>query len=121
MRRALPALLILAFAAPAWADGTIATASGRPAPASASLPPPLDEAAPADDSGPAPPRMGPCGPVRATADGKPDQSIHGEVGLGVGTGGYREMDFAACKPIGNDGGAIAVNIEQSQGDWGRRR
>lgn len=44
--------------------------------------------------------------------------IHGEVGFGIGTGGYREAYGSAIYPLGNYGSAaISLNFI----DWGHRR
>ena len=68
------------------------------------------------------PEMGPCGPVRHTADGKVDNSPRGQVEVGVGTGGYRHIAGAMCKPVGDHAAvSIAVSETQYQGRGGRRR
>jgi hypothetical protein len=46
------------------------------------------------------------GPVR-------DNRIHGEVSVGAGTNGYREINAVATAPLGDDGQAtIAIGSEQ---------
>ena len=47
-----------------------------------------------------------------------DRRIHGEISVGVGTGGYREVDAAATAPIGATGEAsVAIDA----GQFGGRR
>ena len=58
----------------------------------------------------------PLDPGRAEPVPKPQ--VHGEVGVAVGTGGYREVFGTAVAPIGNDG-AAAISLDFV--DWGRRR
>lgn len=48
----------------------------------------------------------------------PKPQVHGEVGVAVGTGGYREVFGTAITPIGDDG-AAAISLDFV--DWGRRR
>jgi hypothetical protein len=116
----LTAVLLIAAASSAWADGPIATAAQSPAAQPpAPVPPPLDldqgDAADHPDIVP-----GPCGPTKAKADGSPNSDAHGEVEVGVGTNGYRHLAGTVCKPIG-DSGVVSVSVGESQGDWGRRR
>jgi hypothetical protein len=119
---AMAALALSLMASAAWADGPVATAdagSGAPTPESAA-PAPI-QAPSADDLGPGPEVVpGPCGPREVGKDGKPDRRAHGEVDVGVGTGGYRHVRVSACKPLG-DNAAIAVSVSQTQANWGRRR
>lgn len=115
----LAAVLPLVVAAPAWADGPIATAGNpaqmsAPQPADAAPPLPTDPSLTAGAGQPL--VMGPCGPTKAKADGAPDSSPHGEVEAGVGTHGYRELAGSVCKPIG-DTGAVSVSVGESQGGW----
>lgn len=52
------------------------------------------------------------------ADPPPPPQIHGEIGFGIGTGGYREAFGTAVYPIGENGAAaISFNFV----DWDRRR
>jgi len=44
--------------------------------------------------------------------------LHGEVGVSVGTGGYREIFGTGIYPLGNDGVA-AISLDFV--DWGNRR
>jgi hypothetical protein len=123
VHRVMVVSLALLWAAPAFADGPIATSSPAQAkpPQSAAGAPPLADAS---DSAVDGPRvvMGPCGPTKARPDGSPDHAAHGVVEAGVGTHGYRHVALAACKPIG-DNAAVAVSISQSDygGGGGRRR
>ena len=48
----------------------------------------------------------------------PDGRIHGEIGFGIGTGGYNSIFGTAFVPLGEDGFA-AFSFERS--DFGRRR
>lgn len=48
----------------------------------------------------------------------PDGRIHGEIGFGIGTGGYNSVFGTAIVPLGDDGIA-AFSFERS--DFGRRR
>ncbi len=47
------------------------------------------------------------------ADGPPDRAIHGEVGFGVGTHGYREAYGVATMPLGQHG-SVTVAVDDSQ-------
>ncbi|MBS0412503.1 MAG: hypothetical protein JSR86_21490 [Proteobacteria bacterium] len=107
----------LLLGASALAQEAIPTAGGANPDAA-----PKPAAPPADlgdydafSDGPLGPKMGPCGPLE-TADGKPDKSAHGEVHVGVGTHGYRQIGGSVCKPIG-DNGAIAIAIDKVDGDY----
>lgn len=51
-------------------------------------------------------------------DSAPKRQVHGEVGFGIGTGGYREAFGTGIYPLGDDGVA-AVSLDFV--DWGRRR
>lgn len=48
----------------------------------------------------------------------PPPRVHGEIGVGIGTGGYREAFGTAFYPIGEDGMA-AISFDFV--DWNRRR
>lgn len=52
------------------------------------------------------------------ADDKPARQVQGEVGFGIGTGGYRETYGTAIYPLGDDGVA-AISLDFV--DWGHRR
>ena len=52
------------------------------------------------------------------ADPSPPPQVHGEVGFGIGTGGYREVFGTGVYPIGEDGVA-AISLDFV--DWGNRR
>ena len=74
--------------------------------------------------GPAAPQTRPAGQVASVSDAVADDSvkddgpvrdrrIHGEVSVGVGTNGYREVSGVATAPIGDLGQAtIAVGSEE---------
>lgn len=108
----------------AAAQEAIPSAGGVPGQPTINMPPspigPTYEAVRDDFDGP---QMGPCGPVRKTADGKVDNSPRGEVEVGVGTGGYRHLGGVMCKPIGEHS-SVTVAISETQyssGGHGRRR
>jgi len=122
----LTAVLISFAASAAWSQETVSTAS------------PADAHPPGADAAPGPIRgtadhvrtedvvmdAGPCGPAVSASDDPstpPDTHPHGEVSVGVGTGGYREIAGSVCKPLAN-GGVISISAgqEQDQQHWGRR-
>jgi hypothetical protein len=47
-----------------------------------------------------------------------DRRVHGEVGVAIGTGGYRSIYGTAVAPLGNDG-VFAFSFENTQFDQGR--
>jgi len=47
-----------------------------------------------------------------------DRGVHGEVGVAIGTGGYRSVFGAAALPLGQSG-LFAFSFENSQFDQGR--
>ena len=53
-----------------------------------------------------------------SAEQKPPRPIHGEVGMSIGTGGYREAYGTGVYPLGDDG-AAAISLDYV--DLGRRR
>lgn len=57
---------------------------------------------------------------RVAADKPPGRVIEGEVGVSVGTGGYREIFGTAVVPVGKDGTAI-ISIGGEEGDRRKRR
>jgi hypothetical protein len=121
MRRLTLAAMLLACAAPAWADGPVSTTSAAQAsaPQPSDVPPPL----PANSAamhGAQPVAMGPCGPEKVKPDGTLETAPHGEVVAGVGTRGYRELGGTICQPVGQNG-AVSLSIDDTQGDWGYRR
>lgn len=64
-------------------------------------------------------------PEARSADAVKDRApffgpVHGEVGFGIGTGGYRGVYGAAAMPIGEDGG-VAFAFDSVQFDQNRRR
>ena len=113
----------LILAGPALAEGPMTTAPvagpGAPQPTAPSPPLPTDEAGAVADQGPQM-AMGPCGPEKVKADGTLETKPHGEVEVGVGTGGYRHAAGYVCQPIGQNA-AIAVGVSQTQYDQGHRR
>jgi hypothetical protein len=64
----------------------------------------------------------PIGPDGAVAEDRAPLfgPIHGEVGFGIGTGGYRELFGAAALPIGEKGG-FSFAFDSLQLDRERRR
>ena len=52
------------------------------------------------------------------ADAPATPQVHGEVGFGIGTGGYREAYGTAIYPLGKEGVA-AISFDMI--DWGQRR
>ncbi len=120
---AAPALVFAAWAGFAAAQEVVATAKNEPAGGAPAAAKPAEIATIEEqqdlEDGP-PPKLGFCGPVGVDVDGKPDKSIHGQVGVAVGTRGYRAYHLAACKPFGKDGtSGVAISVTQSQ--IGRRR
>jgi len=129
MRRLALAAVLLGLAAPfgasaAWAQETVSTASSADAhpPGTQAAPGPLDDSI---SRGITHTEVvpGPCGPAVVNTDdpnAAPDTRPHGEISVGVGTGGYREVGGYVCKPLAG-GGAIAIGVDQMQGGgWGRR-
>ena len=51
-------------------------------------------------------------------EGDPPRQVHGEVGVAIGTGGYREVFGTAIYPMGDDG-AAAISLDFI--DLGKRR
>jgi len=108
-RTTLIAALLALAAGPALAQEAISTAGATPMPASA------DTAAQID---------------RWIADGAPPteapaineaRKIHGEVGVSVGTGGYRSGYVVSTVPLGETG-SLTMAISQTEfGDRGRHR
>ncbi len=56
-------------------------------------------------------------PVVDDADLPPIRDIHGELGVSIGSGGYREMYGTGIYPLGDDGVA-AISLDFV--DWGHR-
>ena len=51
----------------------------------------------------------------------PDRQIHGEVGVAIGTGGYRAAYGTAVVPLGDTGvAAVSVETDRSNYRWRRR-
>lgn len=51
--------------------------------------------------------------VLAGLVGQPDRKIHGEVGMAIGTGGYRSAYISSVMPLG-DNGTLALSIGQEK-------
>lgn len=59
---------------------------------------------------------------RVAADKTPARVIEGEVGVSVGTGGYRELFGTAVVPVGKEGTAtISIGNQESDRRHRRRR
>ena len=57
-------------------------------------------------------------PLRDPGDGPGDRKIHGEIGAGIGTGGYRSAYGVANIPIGKTSSAtVAVSINHGGYPW----
>jgi hypothetical protein len=131
MRRLALSAVLLSLAAAlaattAWSQETVSTASSADAhpPGTQATPGPLDESIGRETSHTSEVVDGPCGPTVSNSDdpnAAPDTHLHGEVSVGVGTGGYREVGGYVCKALPN-GGSIAISGGQTQGNvgWGRR-
>jgi hypothetical protein len=121
----LSAVLLSLAATSAWSQETVTTASAADAhpPGPQAAPNPLDDTVGRETTHNTEIVAGPCGPTVVNSDdpdAKPDTRPHGEVTVGVGTGGYREIGGYVCKPLAN-GGAVAIGVSQMQGPgWGRR-
>jgi len=58
----------------------------------------------------------------AAVDRPPARVIEGEVGVSVGTGGFREVFGTAVVPVGSEGVAIiSIDSGESRRDYKRRR
>jgi hypothetical protein len=98
-----PAVASAQQAAPAAPSGqVVSTASGAPPPAPAKADDQIAQwlADTSDDD------VSDAGPVR-------DHKVHGEMSVGVGTNGYREVGGVVTGPVGDDGQAtIAIDAGQ---------
>jgi len=107
---ALVAAAMLLAGTPAFADDTIATAASadaHPPGAGASAPGPL--ATTADPrAGGRDVLMTACGPEPVNDQGVAALTPHGEVSVGVGARGYREVGGSVCQPLPG-GGFVAVS------------
>ena len=57
-------------------------------------------------------------PLRDPGDGQPDRKIHGEIGAGVGSGGYRSAYGVATIPIGKSTTAtVAISSSHGRVPW----
>jgi hypothetical protein len=104
-----PAVASAQQAGPAVASGqVVSTASGAPPPAPAKADDQIAQwlADTSDDD------ASNGGPVR-------DHKVHGEMSVGVGTNGYREVGGVVTGPIG-DTGQATIAIDAGQIDNGRR-
>jgi hypothetical protein len=117
MARALTfaSLSVLAafLATPVWAD----PAATQPANSQVVAAAPAGASAPPSDASPAaaPAKVAqPWGDDDADdATGPDDKKIHGEMGVGVGTNGYREVYGAATVPL-PDGGQASIAVDAGQ-------
>jgi hypothetical protein len=119
---ALVASLAVLVAAPyAWADEAIPTANDEGAPTTTATPPPLEDPTPLADNDEIV-RFGPCGAVQRASDKGPiDKQAHGQIDVGIGTGGYRHIGGVVCKPIGENG-SVTIAVDHTEwGGYGRRR
>jgi len=120
---ALTAVLFSLAASGAWAQETVSTASPADShpPGSSAAPAPVDDGIARDTTETTEVVAGPCGPTIASDDpsSPPDTHPHGEVSVGVGTNGYREVSGYVCKRTAN-GGSVAIGVATQQGGWGRR-
>jgi hypothetical protein len=62
-------------------------------------------------------RMTACGPEGVDSAGVTETRPHGEISVGAGTHGYREVGGSVCQPLPN-GGFVAISGGQSQVRWG---
>ena len=119
---ALTAVLISLAASGAWAQETVSTASPADShpPGAGGAPAPVDDGIQRDRTT-TEVVSGPCGSTSASDDpsSPPDTHPHGEVSVGVGTNGYREVSGYVCKRTA-DGGSVAIGVATQQGGWGRR-
>jgi hypothetical protein len=112
---ALVAAAALMVGVPAFADDTIATASpadAHPPGAGTSTPGPV-ATNPDPRTGGGDVLMTACGPERVNDKGVAEMAPHGEVSVGGGTHGYREVGGTICQPL--PGGAfVAVSASSSR-------
>ncbi len=64
-------------------------------------------------------RMTACGPEGVDSAGVAENRPHGEISVGAGTRGYREVGGSVCQPLAG-GGFVAISGGQSQSQvrWG---
>ena len=115
MRQAASLIALTALLMPVPALGQTA-APASAAPSERRLPPDQIEAVLAEAAKKREAAERSLGPEAIEAPVKPQ--VHGEVGVAVGTGGYREVFGTAITPIGEDG-AAAISLDFV--DWSRRR
>ncbi len=111
MRRLAILTAALALAGGAQAEEAISTAGAAGAPPAAT-----DTAGQIDDwiaSSPAAREEG----EGVLADGPRERKIHGEVGMAIGTGGYRSAYITSVMPIGETG-TLALSLGQTKNGYG---
>jgi hypothetical protein len=113
-------VLALAFVATllggtsASAEETVATASPADAhPPGAAAPGPLSSATDPAGAAGGDVLMTACGPERVNDQGVVETRPHGEISVGVGTHGAREVGGSVCQPLPG-GGFVAVSAGQSR-------
>ena len=122
MRRLLALAAIACLASPAWAEEAIPTAGAGATPTASPTAGPLDPSG-VDNLPEERPTIGPCGVVHQPGqprDAKADQAPHGQIEVGVGTGGYRHIGGVVCKPIGENG-SVTVAVDHTEWNGGGRR
>jgi hypothetical protein len=82
-------------------------------------------------SGPtAPPKTAPNGQVASVADAASeedveddgpvrDNRVHGEISVGAGTNGYREVSGVATVPVGDNGSQATIAVDSEQFNYHR--
>ena len=123
---AFTAVLLSLCATAAWSQETVSTAPTADAhpPGSGGAPGPIYGTVSHDRSQMDVVATTPCGSAVSASDDPsvpPDTHPHGEVSVGAGTGGYREVSGYVCKPLAN-GGVIAIgagNVQDHQ-HWSHR-
>lgn len=121
IRPALFAALIAApavISAPAWAQEADARGTDAPVATASQAPPPMSTAEQIDafiksSPLPDPRRIEALDGVVAGEDGKP----HGEVGVAVGTGGYRSIYGRTDIPVGKNG-RVSLAFEDTRNGYG---
>ena len=117
---ALAAVVALITCGTAWADETVTTATpadahppgAATAGTQAAAPTSIAADRPRDGGGV---RMTACGPEGVDSAGVTETRPHGEISVGAGTHGYRDVGASVCQPLPN-GGFIAVSGSDSR--WG---
>jgi len=113
---ALVAVAALLTGTSAFADETVATATSadaHPPGVAAPAPGPLNAATDRSRAGGGDVLMTACGPEPVNENGVAAMRPHGELSVGVGTRGYREVGGSVCQPL--PGGAfVAVTAGSSR-------